>query len=145
MALPVLEKETVVNLVAYLRKKSWSQRPPDASARVLAFMVELWASCTPFPTRPEVARSVGVSVPTVDLVLRRHRHGDLMIVYDGGIPVVRSKRWVVPSSEIISAALTSGPARRRDRDAVDRPARVPPVSSNHPAGEIHAGAQAEIL
>lgn len=138
---------SVANLTAYLRKKSWSQRPPQASARVLALMVELWEHRTPFPTREKAARRAGVSIPTVDLVLKRHRHGDLMIVYDGGIPVVRSKRWVVPSSEIINAALTtaSGPAGGRNSLRLSRPARVPAVAGDYPAGEIHAGAQAEIL
>jgi hypothetical protein len=113
--LPRVHKATVGALAGYLRDKSWSQRPPIASARVLALMVELWAARQPFPTRQQAARHLGVSVPTVDLVLRRHRTGVISIVYDGA-PVVRGRRWIVPSPEVIQAANRSLPGRRAAED-----------------------------
>jgi len=104
--LPRIDPVAVDRLTAYLRGKSWSQRPANATARVLALMVRLWEERQPFPTRSAVADHVGVSVPTVDLVLRRQRTGDLMIVYEGGAPQVRGKRWIVPNDEIRAVGRT---------------------------------------
>ena len=104
--MPTLDPVAVDRLIAYLRGKAWSQRPSEATARVLQLMVRLWEERRPFPTRAEVALHAQVSVPTVDLVLRRHRTGEIMIVYDGGVPTVRGRRWVVPSDEIRAVGRT---------------------------------------
>lgn len=98
--LPKIDGQAVERLTAYLRGKSWSQRPAVASARVLALMVRLWEGNQSFPTRARAAAHLGVSVPTVDLVLQRHRTGDLKIVYEGAVMGGRGRRWVVPSEEI---------------------------------------------
>jgi len=104
--LPRIDPAAVDRLTSYLRGKSWSQRPANATARVLALMVRLWEERQPFPTRSAVADHVGVSVPTVDLVLRRQRTSDLMVVWEGGVPQVRGKRWIVPNDEIRAVGRT---------------------------------------
>jgi len=109
--LPRIDPQAVECLTAYLRGKSWSQRPAQASARVLALMVRLWEDKREFPTRKAVADHVGVSVPTVDLVLQRHRTGELQIVYEGAGAPLRGRRWVVPSDELRAIGRASiGPA-----------------------------------
>jgi hypothetical protein len=112
--MPSIDPVATDRLVAYLRGKAWSQRPSEATARVLQLMVGLWEAKRPFPTRAEVAMHAQVSVPTVDLVLRRHKTGDLEIVYEGGTPTVRGRRWIVPSDEIRSVGKSS-PARTSSR------------------------------
>jgi hypothetical protein len=112
--MPELDPVAVDRLIAYLRGKAWSQRPSEATARVLQLMVRLWEDRHPFPTRAEVAAHAQVSVPTVDLVLRRHKTGEIVIVYEGGVPTVRGRRWVVPSEEI-RAVGRSSPARNPSR------------------------------
>ena len=121
-ALPRIDPAAVDRLTAYLRGRSWSQRPAQATARVLALMVRLWEDEKPFPTRSAVADHVGVSVPTVDLVLRRARQGELKIVYEGAGTPLRGKRWIVPSEtiraigrapEATTAAFGKAPYRRR--------------------------------
>jgi len=111
--LPAVDRAAVARLTAWLRGRSWSQRPAQATASALALMVRLWADRRPFPTRQAVADHLGVSVPTVDLVLRRHKNGDLLIVYEGGAPVLRGKRWVVPSDEIVAVAGKPEPVAAR--------------------------------
>lgn len=123
--LPHVSKAAAGQLTVYLRNKSWSQRPAIASARVLALMVELWANKQPFPTRAQAARHLGVSVPTVDLVLRRHRTGVISIVYDGGIPQVRGRRWIVPSPEVIEAVSLPSRPGQAGNAALVRPLRLP--------------------
>ena len=122
-ALPRIDPVAVDRLTAYLRGKSWSQRPAQATARVLALMVRLWEDRREFPTRQQVADHLGVSVPTVDLVLRRHRTGEIAVVYENGPPVVRGRRWVVPSEAVRAIGRSSGstlpafkqaPYRRRE-------------------------------
>ena len=130
--LPRIDPAAVDRLTAYLRGKSWSQRPAQATARVLALMVRLWEDEKPFPTRALVADHVGVSVPTVDLVLRRARQGELKIVYEGAGTPLRGKRWIVPSETIraigrastaTTGALGRAPYRRR-------------VSQGHPGAAV---------
>jgi hypothetical protein len=121
-ALPRIDPVAVEKLTAYLRGRSWSQRPANATARVLALMVRLWEDEIPFPTRAQVADHVGVSVPTVDLVLARHRDGLLKIVYEGAGAPLRGRRWIVPCETIMAigraptpttAAFERAPYRRR--------------------------------
>lgn len=106
-ALPRIDAEAVDRLTAYLRGRSWSQRPAQATARVLALIVRLWEDERPFPTRAQVADHLGVSVPTVDLVLARHRRGELKIVYEGAGTPLRGRRWVVPSETIMAIGRAS--------------------------------------
>jgi hypothetical protein len=120
--LPRIDPAAVDRLTAYLRGKSWSQRPALATARVLALMVRLWEDEKPFPTRSAVADHVGVSVPTVDLVLRRQREGMLKIVYEAAGAPLRGRRWIIPSETIMAigrapesttAAFRRAPYKRR--------------------------------
>jgi hypothetical protein len=85
-------------------------------------MVRLWEDEKPFPTRAQVADHVGVRVPTVDLVLRRARQGELQIVYEGAGTPLRGRRWIMPSEgiraigrapESTAAAFHRAPYRRR--------------------------------
>ena len=113
MDLPRIDPVAVDRLTAYLRTRSWSQRPAQATARVLALMVRLWEENREFPTRAQVAEHVGVSVPTVDLVLKRYRTGEIVIAYEGSVARVRGKRWVVPCEAIMAIG------RSRDAAAID--------------------------
>ena len=127
LVLPPIDPAAVDRLTAYLRGRSWSQRPAHATARVLALIVRLWEDRREFPTRRQVADHVGVSVPTVDLVLRRHRTGEVMVVYEAAAPVLRGRRWVVPDKEIRRIGKSSGgelsvtkaPYRRRHQSRAD--------------------------
>lgn len=102
MDLPGIDPVAVDRLTEYLRARSWSQRPANATARVFVLIIRLWQDKTPFPTRQEVADHLGVSVPTVDLVLARRNAGDLQIVYEGAVMAGRGKRWVVPSDTLMA-------------------------------------------
>lgn len=130
-ALPRIDPAAVDRLTAYLRGKSWSQRPSQSSARVLALMVRLWEEHREFPTRQAVARHVGVSVPTVDLVLRRHRRGELEIVYEGAGAPLRGKRWIVPSEEIRAIGRALDAATDDFKPAPYRRRRVVHSGSEH--------------
>jgi hypothetical protein len=125
--LPKIDPIAVDRLTSYLRGRSWSQRPAHATARVLALMVRLWEEQLPFPTRARAAEHVGVSVPTVDLVLARHRTGELKIVYEAAGAPLRGRRWVVPSEAIRAigrapqgtyGAFAPAPYRRRGGNGV---------------------------
>jgi hypothetical protein len=98
--LPYIDPSAVERLTKALRKQSWSQRPAEATARVLTLIVELWEERIPFPTRGVVATHAGVSVPTVDIVLRRQHQGQLLILYDHD----GRSRWIVPADDIIAVA-----------------------------------------
>jgi hypothetical protein len=87
-------------------------RPPLQAAKLLAFIVQLYKARggpRPFPTRPQVAKHLGMSVPTVDAVLNLHiAEGNLTVetrYRDGNIGQRRAsvikERYIVPSDVLI--------------------------------------------
>jgi hypothetical protein len=128
--LPSVDHRVVSSLVVHLRARRWSQRPPLASARILALIVRLWDDGIPFPTRPKVAAHLGVSVPAVDLVLRRLRPG---IIYQSGVATVRGKRWVVPPPDIALASRPTGGGDPLGHHPV-APHQGPALAGQHPPG-----------
>ena len=68
-------------LSAWIKSREQMQRPPDATAKVLAFVILAYRERLPFPTRPALAAHLGVSVPAIDVVLdQRKSTGDLRVV-----------------------------------------------------------------
>jgi hypothetical protein len=87
-------------------------RPPRQAAKLLAFIVQLHKARggpRPFPTRPQVAKHLKMSIPTVDAVLNLHiAEGNLSIetrYRDGNIEQRRAsaikERYIVPSDVLI--------------------------------------------
>jgi len=87
-------------------------RPPRQAAKLLAFIVQLHKARggpRPFPTRPQVAKHLKMSIPTVDAVLNLHiAEGNLSIetrYRDGNIEQRRAsaikERYIVPSAVLI--------------------------------------------
>jgi len=87
-------------------------RPPRQAAKLLAFIVQLHKARggpRPFPTRPQVAKHLHMSIPTVDAVLNLHiAEGNLSIetrYRDGNIEQRRAsaikERYIVPSDVLI--------------------------------------------
>ena len=87
-------------------------RPPRQAAKLLAFIVQLHKARggpRPFPTRPQVAKHLHMSIPTVDAVLNLHiAEGNLSIetrYRDGNIEQRRAsaikERYIVPSEVLI--------------------------------------------
>jgi hypothetical protein len=87
-------------------------RPPRQAAKLLAFIVQLHKARggpRPFPTRPQVAKHLRMSVPTIDAVLNLHiAEGNLTVetrYRDGNIEQRRAsvikERYIVPSDVLI--------------------------------------------
>jgi len=87
-------------------------RPPRQAAKLLAFIVQLYQAPggpRPFPTRPQIAKYLGMSVPTIDAVLNLHiAEGNLTVetrYRDGNIEQRRAsaikERYIVPSDVLI--------------------------------------------
>lgn len=88
-------------------------RPPVQAAKLLTFIVQLYKARggpRPFPTRPQVAKHLGMSVPTVDAVLNLHiAEGNLSVetrYRDGNIEQRRAsvikERYIIPSDVLVS-------------------------------------------
>jgi hypothetical protein len=79
--LPVVSNHVVQKLVDWLKDREQMQRPPEATAKVLAFIILAYEKRLPFPTRPQLAAHLGISVPSVDVVLsQRQGTKDIRIV-----------------------------------------------------------------
>lgn len=87
-------------------------RPPYQAAKLLAFIVQLYKARggpRPFPTRPQVAKHLGMSAPTIDAVINLHvAEGNLSVetrYRDGNIEQRRAsaikERYIVPSDVLI--------------------------------------------
>ena len=87
-------------------------RPPRQAAKLLAFIVQLYTAPggpLPFPTRPQVAKHLSMSVPTVDAVLNLHiAEGNLTVdtrYRDGNIEQRRAsaikERYIIPSDVLV--------------------------------------------
>lgn len=71
----------VLKLTTWLKDREQMQRPPEATAKVLAFIILAYEKKLPFPTRPQLAEHLGISVPSVDVVLsQRQGTKDIRIV-----------------------------------------------------------------
>jgi hypothetical protein len=79
--LPVVSNHVAQKLVDWLKDREQMQRPPEATAKVLAFIILAYEKKLPFPTRPELAAHLGISVPSVDVVLsQRQGTKDIRII-----------------------------------------------------------------
>jgi hypothetical protein len=87
-------------------------RPPRQAAKLLAFVVQLYKAPggpLPFPTRPQVAKHLKISIPTIDAVLNLHlAEGTLSVenrYRDGNIEQRRAsvikERYIIPSAVLI--------------------------------------------
>jgi hypothetical protein len=134
LRLPAIDGFAVDQLTAWLREKGQIQRPPAATAKVLVLACKLFEKSLPFPTRDQVAKHLGVSVPTVDVVLsQRQASGDIKIVrqlVNGNVqqrPSTITLRLVILSEEITTLVKD---AENRSRRARTRP----PQSKRRAAG-----------
>jgi hypothetical protein len=124
-ALPMPPDHAVRSLVEWIRGRENMQRPPETTAKILAFMVMLDDRHLPFPTRPIVAEHLGVSVPAIDVVLSQRQATDDIAVYiDVEKGRVRQRmstvkvRRVVPSDEIKAVVHRAIAEDERDRAAM---------------------------
>jgi hypothetical protein len=108
-SLPIIDGYVVDQLTKLLRERGQTQRPPAATAKVLALIVKLndHRPPLPFPTRPVIAAHLDISVPTVDVVLsQRQATDDIKIVTEtkkGNVanrPSTIKVRYIIPNPEI---------------------------------------------
>lgn len=78
--LPVVSDYVAGKLTTWLKDREQMQRP-EATAKVLAFIVLAYEKRLPLPTRPHLAEHLGISVDSVDVVLsQRQSTKDIKIV-----------------------------------------------------------------
>jgi hypothetical protein len=69
IVLPEVHDAETQRVVEWLSQCKQMQRPPEAAARLLTFIVKLHRTRTPFPTRGAVAKHLNIAVPTVNIVI----------------------------------------------------------------------------
>lgn len=95
------------------------KRPPEKAAALLALIVELYKTNTPFPSRMAVALKLDCSVFTVDAALStRLEEGYLTQIVETTTGKVRNRHSIVrhrfykPSAELVDIATRAGKKRR---------------------------------
>ena len=104
-ALPIVSCHVVAKLTAWLEEREQMPRPREATAKVLAFIILAYEKRLPFPTRPQLAAHLGVSVASIDVVLaQRQGTKDISIVsrlkmgnVEQGISTIKF-RFVIPKN-----------------------------------------------
>lgn len=128
--LPVVSNHVAQTLTTWLKEREQMQRPPEATARVLAFIILAHEKRLPFPTRPELAKHLGVSVPSIDVVLsQRQGTGDIRIVSRLKKGNVKQRvstikyRFVIPRNQEMIAVVQKAVAEDIAARAAMRPER----------------------
>jgi hypothetical protein len=100
--LPEVHDAETQRVVEWLRQGKQMQRPPEAAARLLTFIVKLHRTRTPFPTRGAVAKHLNIAVPTVDIVISNQiALGRLSMVVETTRGFVKQRPTVVQHKFII--------------------------------------------
>ena len=125
IVLPNILSSEVQAVVNYLQLLEHSQRQPEATARLLVLVVKMHHTHTPWPTRGEVARHLGISMPLVDVAIsQRQAQGLIRVVtkYAQGFVKRRGsvimQKFVIPSPDLIAAVESAAPRPRRARAKV---------------------------
>ena len=128
--LPDVHDSVVQHVVEWLRGQQAAQRPPEAAAKLLIFLVKLYRDHIPLPTRAVIAKHLGIAIPTVDIVIsNRQATGHLKLVVETTRGDVKQRltviqhKFLVPSAELISVVeegedkwkLFTANQRRRER------------------------------
>lgn len=106
--LPTVSDYTTDTVMHWLRDRENMKRPPYATAKFLAFCVELHLQGQPFPPRKEAAAHLGVSVSLIDTALSHRISTEYITVelkyIDGNVkqrPSVKRQHIIIPSAELI--------------------------------------------
>lgn len=119
--LPMVSDHVAAKLAAWLKEHEQMMRHPEATAKVMAFIILAYEKRLPFPPRPSLAEHIGVSVPNIDVVLsQRQGTRDIRIVSrlkKGNVQQRVSTityRMVIPKNaemiKVVQDAVAEGPA-----------------------------------
>ena len=107
-SLPVISSHEITVVTDWLYGRERMQRRPEATAKLLILAVKLHKTHTPWPTRPAVAKHLGVSMPLVDVAISQRRAAgllDLVIETTRGFNKQRQSvithRYIEPCEELI--------------------------------------------
>lgn len=121
LPLPSVMSHETDAVVEYLQSLEHSQRRPLATARLLVLAVKLHLIGQPWPTRPELAKHLGVSLPLVDVAISQRRaQGLITVVIEAKAGRVKGRqstvthRFIEPCPTLI-AAVKSAERRRQPR------------------------------
>lgn len=106
--LPEVSDFVARTVLEWIQSHEHMQRPPEVTAKILAFMVLLDDEQIYFPTRPVVAEHLGVSIPSIDVVLSQRQameHIQIVTEVERGFvkqrPSTIKRRRVIPVPEIV--------------------------------------------
>jgi hypothetical protein len=114
ISLPLVSEDVASKLAAWFAgREPMMLRPPEVTAKLMAFVVLAHQERLPFPTRPEVAKHLGLSVPQVDVVLAKRRATkDIRIVsrlmkgnVQQGISTIKFRTVIPTNQEMIKVVL----------------------------------------
>ena len=106
--LPAISSHEINVVTDWLYSQERMQRRPEATAKLLILAVKLHKTHSPWPTRPAIAKHLGVSMPLVDVAVSQRRAQGLITLaiettrgFNRQRVSVVTHRFVVPSDELI--------------------------------------------
>jgi hypothetical protein len=123
-------------VVEYLLSLEHSQRKPQATARLLVLAVKLHLTRQPWPTRPELAKHLNVSLPLVDVAISQRRaQGLITVLIECKMGGVKGRQSTVTHKFIEPCATLIAAVKNAERRIARRSRALHPKSE----GERRAG------